>query len=87
MDAAFAVFGVGITPDAGVAAAVRSSVDALHAAMVPWSAGRSYLNFAERPKTGPALFGEATYRWLCEVKAAYDPADVIRVNHPVPPAW
>ncbi|MGH3936598.1 MAG: FAD-binding oxidoreductase [Pseudonocardiaceae bacterium] len=85
LDGAFAMFGVGITPDAGSAAAVRRSVEALYAAMVPWSAGRSYLNFAERPKAGPALFGADTYRRLCEIKAAYDPTDLIRANHPVPP--
>jgi FAD binding domain len=87
LDAAFAVFGVGIAPDARASAAVRSSVDALLAAMGPWSTGRSYLNFAERPKTGPALFGAAVSQQLCKIKVAYDPTDVIRANHPVPPTW
>lgn len=68
------------------AAAVRSSVDALHAAMASWSAGGTYLNFAERPKAGQALFGVHTYQRLREVKAAYDPGDMIRANHPVAPA-
>ena len=86
LDAAFALYGVGITPDARAAAAVRSSVDTLHAAMAPWSAGRSYQNFAERPKTGPALFGGATYQRLCKIKTVYDPSDLIQANHPVPAA-
>lgn len=86
LDAAFAMFGVGIVSDAEVAAAIRSSVDALRAAMAPWNTGRSYLNFAEHPKAGLALFDEHTYRRLRDIKAAYDPTDLIRANHPVPPA-
>jgi hypothetical protein len=86
IDAEFAVFGVGITPDAEADRAVRASVDLLHRALAPWSAGGSYLNFAERPKAGAALFGEAVYRRLQAVKANHDPADVIRANHPVTPA-
>jgi hypothetical protein len=65
---------------------VRESVDVLHRALTPWSSGGSYLNFAERPKAGAALFGEATYRRLQSVKAEYDPADVIRGDHSVPAA-
>ena len=52
----------------------------------PWVAGGVYLNFAERAKHCTALFGSETHRQLSEVKAAFDPADVIRSNHPVPPA-
>lgn len=37
-------------------------------------------------RLGNALFGVDTYRRLCEIKVAYDPADLIRANHPVPPA-
>ena len=48
---------------------------------------RGYLNFAERPKTGKALFGSyRTYARLRAVKAEYDAADVIRSNHLVKPA-
>jgi hypothetical protein len=85
-DAEFAVFAVGITPDADADAAVRRSVDALLAAIAPWTTGRAYLNFAERPKAGTALFEEATHRRLREIKRSYDPTDLIRANHPIPPA-
>ena len=49
-------------------------------------AGRAYLNFAELSTTGQRLFGAETYARLRRVKATYDPQDVIRSNHPVPPA-
>ena len=84
--ASFALFAVGITPDADAMAAVRSAVTAAQHAMAPWSTGGCYLNFAERRKAGAALFGAEVYERLRAVKAAYDPADVIRSNHPIPPA-
>jgi hypothetical protein len=86
IDAAFALFAVGVAPDEAAMRAVRSAVDAVQHAMAPWSTGGCYLNFAERRKSGAALFGAATYDRLRAVKAGYDPADVIRANHPVPPA-
>jgi FAD/FMN-containing dehydrogenase len=86
IDAAFVLFAVGITPDAAAHRAVRGAVDAVQHALAPWATGGSYANFAERRRAGAALFGSEAYRRLQAVKAAYDPADVIRANHPVPPA-
>ena len=85
-DAEFAMFAVGFapTPEAGVA--VRAAVDAVQTRLAPWSTGSVYLNFAERHKAGTALFGADTYHRLQQVKAAYDPTDLIRSNHPVTPA-
>lgn len=84
IDGAFALFAVGITPDAEAAKAVRAAVVAVQHALAPWSNGRAYVNFAEARKSGSALFGAAAFRRLQEVKAAYDPADLVRANHPVP---
>ena len=83
IDAAFALFAVGITPDAASARAARAGVDAVQTRMAPWSTGGAYLNFAERHKAPTAVFGAETYARLQQVKDAYDPADVIRSNHPV----
>ena len=82
----FAMFAVGITPTPDSYAAVHGAVVAAQHALAPWASGGMYLNFAESRKSGDALFGGGTYRRLQQVKAAYDPADVIRANHPVPPA-
>ena len=84
--ASFALFAVGVTPDADAMRAARADVTAVQHAMAPWSTGGAYLNFAERHKSGTALFGAEVYDRLRAVKAVYDPADVIRANHPVPPA-
>jgi hypothetical protein len=85
-DAAFAMFAVGFTPTPEAGVAVRAAVDAVQTRLAPWSTGSVYLNFAERHKAGTALFGADTYHRLQRVKAAYDPADLIRSNHPVAPA-
>lgn len=84
LPASFALFAVAITPDAATLRAARDGVDAVQQAMAPWSTGGSYLNFAERPASGAALFGGETYARLQAVKAVYDPGDLIRANHPVP---
>src|SRR3954447_987636 len=85
-DAAFAMFAVGITPTPEAGVAVRAAVDAVQNRLAPWSTGHVYLNFAERHKAGSALFEADTFRRLQQVKATYDPADLIRSNHPVTPA-
>ena len=85
-DADFAFFAVGIVPTPQAVREVHSALIAVQNAMAPWSTGGCYLNFAEARKTGQTLFGAATYRRLQDVKAAYDPADVIQGNHEVPPA-
>ena len=83
LDADFALFAVGMTPHELATHAVRAGVDAVQHAMAPWSTGRCYLNFAERSKSGAALFGEDTFARLRELKQVWDPAATIRANHPV----
>src|SRR5919202_5478539 len=82
-DAEFAMFAVGFTPTPESEVAVNQAVDAVQHRLAPWSTGRVYLNFAERAKAGTALFEDDTYRRLQQVKATYDPSDVIRSNHPI----
>ncbi|MCP2264403.1 FAD/FMN-containing dehydrogenase [Promicromonospora thailandica] len=85
LDAAYAVFTVTITPDEAAVKATHQVLDAVAQALRPWSTGTSYLNFAER--SGGAPFAEpAVLARLGRVKAQYDPADVVRGNHPVAPA-
>jgi hypothetical protein len=86
VDAAFAVFAVGMAPTMEAATATESEVEHVKAALAPWEANRMYMNFADKPRTGKALFGAETYRRLREIKGAYDPEDIFKANHPVPPA-
>jgi FAD/FMN-containing dehydrogenase len=83
LEGKFMVYAVGMAPTPEMGAAVRAHVELVHNALAPWDAGRTYLNFTEKRQRGERLFGEMTYRRLQAVKAAVDPADVFRSNHPV----
>ena len=55
------------------------------AAVAPHHAG-DYPNFVEQPADARAFFDAETWRRLREVKADYDPQDVFKANHHIPPA-
>jgi UDP-N-acetylenolpyruvoylglucosamine reductase len=82
-EAPYAVFAVGMAPTAEATAAVEASVHGLLAALEPWTAAHTYLNFAESRRPAKSLWTETAHHRLRRVKAAYDPQDVIRSNHPL----
>ena len=63
--------------------------DTFHAAVEPYSAGGTYVNFLDRgagPDDVVAAYGRVSFPRLAELKARFDPANVFRVNHNIPPA-
>jgi FAD/FMN-containing dehydrogenase len=86
MGAAFALYAVGIAMDAEMKAGAQAHAARVQGALAAWSTGRSFMNFAERLADPGELFDASTYARLRTVKAEYDPADVIRGNHSIPPA-
>jgi FAD/FMN-containing dehydrogenase len=81
----FFAAGMAITPE--LAAAIAAFLPRLKAAIEPWTAGREYWNFTEREVADASGFFEpGVYARLQQVKAAYDPDDVFRGNHRIPPA-
>jgi hypothetical protein len=54
-------------------------------AALPHRAG-FYPNFVEEPADASAFFDPDTWRRLREVKATYDPDDLFKGNHHIPPA-
>jgi hypothetical protein len=80
------VFGLGVVPDAGAEPAVRADLDALNAAVAPHRVG-DYPNFVEDQADASSFFDHATWARLTSVKALYDPEDVFKGNHHIPPAW
>src|SRR4051812_31456631 len=76
---------LGVTPDAESAEPVHAAVAGLEHAVLPWRAG-DYPNFIERPVDASRFFDAATWRRLRDVKAQYDPDDLFRGNHRIPPA-
>ena len=68
--------------------AVASAVSAAKAAMSPWRARQMYLNLTGTHRDPASFWTPQAYQRLSAVKTAYDPDDVIRSNHPVPPtSW
>jgi hypothetical protein len=79
------VFGLGVVPDAAAEPAVRSELAALSAAVAPQRVG-DYPNFVEHPVDASGFFDPGTWQRLRRVKALYDPEDLFKGNHHVPPA-
>jgi hypothetical protein len=86
LDARFVSFFVGMAIDDAMRAAVGGYLPVVKDALRPWDAGHEYLNFAEHSTDVRRLWPADDYDRLREVKAEYDPADIFRSNHPVPPA-
>jgi FAD/FMN-containing dehydrogenase len=66
-------------------AAVRAALADVEAALLPHRAGH-YPNFVEVPADASDFFDADTWARLRQVKALYDPSDVFRGNHHIPPA-
>ena len=86
VDAEYALFAVGMAPTPAAGAAVGTAVQAVKSAMSPWAAGQMYLHLADTPRDPRSFWTAEAYERLRRVKAAVDPDDIIRSNHPVPPA-
>jgi hypothetical protein len=86
LKAPFALFALGMAPTADAARTVGAYVEHLIEGLDRWGAPEMYLNFAESRRDPTTLWGEDTYRRLCHIKGRVDPDDLIRSNHPIPPA-
>jgi len=86
IDADYALFAGGMAPTAQAVSAVASAVAAAHDAMRPWAARQMYLNLADTHRDPASFWTLEAYERLRRIKAAVDPGDLIRANHPVPPA-
>jgi len=85
IDADYALMPIGRAPTPQAASAVTSGMAAVHAAMRPWAASQLYLNLTDTSRDPASFWMPRVYDRLRRVKAAVDPDDVIRSNHPVPP--
>lgn len=79
----YSVLAVGSAPTPAFKAAVEGNVAEVQAALAPWEAERTYLNFAAKPLASEAFFDETVRHRLHRVKAAHDARDLIRSNQPL----
>jgi FAD/FMN-containing dehydrogenase len=86
IDAEYALFAAGMTPVPELAAPVRARIEAVQGALAPWAARQMYLNFAETRRDPASFWSPHAYHRLRRIKAAVDPDNLIRANHPIPPA-
>jgi hypothetical protein len=85
IDATYLLYAVGAVPTPDLAGSVRARVQAVKDALAPWHASYDYYNFEETPATAAAVLPPASFRRLQEIKAAYDPDQLIISAHPVWP--
>ena len=79
------MFALGVAGDEASAAGVRATLEAVEDALRPHQVGH-YPNFVEEPSDASAFFDPDTWARLREVKALYDPDDLFKGNHHIPPA-
>jgi hypothetical protein len=79
------LFSLGVAPDDETAEATEATLSAIRDATAPYRAGY-YPNFVEDPSDASAFYDPATWRRLREIKSLYDPGDLFKANHAVPPA-
>jgi hypothetical protein len=86
-DAAFTVFAgtVGL-PD--LVEPAHEFLDRLVEALSPWRVGGPYVSFLSGPDLSAVetAYEPADYQRLREIKAVYDPKNMFRINHNIPPA-
>jgi FAD/FMN-containing dehydrogenase len=86
LEAEFAVYAVGVTPDAATEVKVDAHVRVVEHALAPWSAVLHYANFDEHSSGGRERFhDQATLRRLRAVKDRVDPQNLFSGGHPVIP--
>jgi hypothetical protein len=86
IDAGYVLYAVSMTPVPELVPPVMAQIAAVKEALAPWAARQMYLNFAETQGPAARFWTEQAYQRLRRIKANVDPADVIRANHPIPPA-
>jgi hypothetical protein len=81
LDAAWAVYSVGMpmTPELGEA--IPPHLDRIEEAMAPWGTDGAYFNFSDRPRQVDSILPADVCSRLREVKRKWDPDNRVVANH------
>jgi FAD/FMN-containing dehydrogenase len=85
LDAEYQLAAGGMAANPQAASAAANSVAATLSTLRPWAARQMYLNVADGRRDPASFWTPDAYDRLRRIKAAVDPDDLIRANHPVPP--
>lgn len=80
-----AMFAVGLVVDEASAKIVADSLQRVHEALVSEQVGE-YSSFIQVPSDASSFYAQETWSRLRVVKRLYDPADLFRGNHHIPPS-
>jgi FAD binding domain len=80
-----AMLSLGVAEDETSAATARTYLDSVERAVLPYRAG-DYPNFVMEPTDASRFFDPDTWARLRQVKGLYDPSDLFKGNHHIPPA-
>jgi FAD binding domain-containing protein/berberine-like enzyme len=86
IDAKYAMYANGVAATPELATAIHTQVEEVKRTFAPYAARHMYLNFAETNRPADTFWTEHAYRRLQRIKADVDPDNIIRANHPIPPA-
>jgi hypothetical protein len=80
-----AMLSLGVAEDDDSAATARTYLESVERAVLPYRTG-DYPNFVMEPTDASRFFDADTWARLRQVKALYDPSDLFKGNHHIPPA-
>ena len=86
LNAGYVLHAASPTPVPELAGPVTAQIQTIKGALAPWAAWQMYLNFAETQHPEAPFWTNHAYQRLRQIKANVDPGDMIRSNHPIPPA-
>ncbi len=86
IDADYALIAAGIAPTREAAEAAGAGIEGVTSALATWAARQMCLNFAETSRDPASFWSPQAYDRLRRIKGAVDPHNLIRANHPIPPA-
>ena len=81
---ALSLLALGVAEDEASAATVGRHLESVERAVLPYRSG-DYPNFVAEPVDASAFFDADTWARLRQVKALYDPQDLFKGNHHIPP--
>lgn len=85
VDAAYALWAVGIAATPELGAASEKQLGIVRAALASWTARHMVVNFADTKREPEAFWSSEAYARLRRLKEAVDPDDLFRSNHPILP--